>query len=69
VPFAFKAMCTGIWGYQILKSHGLLLNTSLTARKFQRGGAPLYIAGFIQESLIGTYRVDELEDGGENGYL
>jgi hypothetical protein len=46
----------------------LLLNTSLTARKFQRGGALLYIDGFIKEFLMGTYRVGELEEGGENGY-
>jgi hypothetical protein len=48
----------------------LLLNTSLTARKFQRGGALFYIDvdGFIQEFLMGTYRVGELEEGGENGY-
>jgi len=41
----------------------LLLNASLKTRKFQRGGALLYIDGVIQEFLMGTYRVGELEEG------
>lgn len=67
MPFTVKAMCTDISRYQIVKSHMLLLNTSLTARKFQRVGAPLYLTGFIQECLMGTFPIGELEDGGEDG--
>lgn len=68
MPFAVKAMYTGTSRYQIVNSNMLLLNTSLTARKFQRVGALLYLDGCIQEFLMGTYRVGELEEGGENDY-
>ena len=44
------------------------VNTNMTARKFQRGGAPLYFTGFIQEFLMGISRVGELEKGGGNSY-
>lgn len=44
------------------------VNTSMIARKFQRGGAPLYFTGFIQEFLMGIFRVGEFEKGGGNSY-
>lgn len=63
MPFAVKVMYTGTSRYQIVNSHMLLLNTRLAARKFQRSGALLYLDGCIQEFLMGTLRVGELEEG------